>query len=192
MFHTKKFVLTGIGGVTAVLAIALGLLAAAPSSVDAQDPDAWVGFGTGIEEGDDVVALIGGVDCSSATADAGGAWELAIEADATCSPTDGVLITFELNGEAANETATWSEGGTPVDDGYDPVLGIVLTVGDNGTPTPTPTPTPTATPTTPPTPPDTGNAGLVGSGSGSGFAAMLLVALTASMVAGVWIVTRTR
>ena len=181
------------GHLTAALAVALGLLVASAASVHAQGP--YTAYGVGLAAGDTVVASVGGAECASTTADADG-WILAIESSAMCSPSDGDTINFSLNGEAAEETATWTAGGTPATAGYDAETGITLTVmamdtgtgdgdgadtgmgdGDGAAPGPS----------------DTGHAGLVTSGTGTSLALLLLLGvLTASLAAGARVATRTR
>ena len=198
------------GHLTAALAVALGLLVASAASVHAQGP--YTAYGVGLAAGDTVVASVGGAECASTTADADGNWILEIESSAMCSPSDGDTINFSLNGEAAEETATWTAGGTPATAGYDADAGITLTVmpmdtgtgdGDGADPTDT---VDTGTGDgdgadtgtgdgdgAAPGPSDTGHAGLVTSGTGTSLALLLLLGvLTASLAAGARVVTRTR
>ena len=180
------------GHLTAALAVALGLLVASAASVHAQGP--YTAYGVGLAAGDTVVASVGGAECASTTANADGQWKLEIESSAMCSPSDGATINFSLNGEAAEETATWTAGGTPATAGYEAETGITLTVmamdpgtgdgdgadtgmGDGAAPAPS----------------DTGQAGLVTSGTGTSLALLLLLGvLTASLAAGARVATRTR
>ena len=199
------------GHLTAALAVALGLLVASAASVHAQGP--YTAYGVGLAAGDTVVASVGGVECASTTT-ADGNWKLEIESSAMCGPSDGATINFSLNGAAAEETATWTAGGTPATAGYEADAGITLTVmamdpgtgdgdgadtgmgagdgadtgmgagdgadtgmGDGAAPGPS----------------DTGQAGLVTSGTGTSLALLLLLGvLTASLAAGARVATRTR
>ena len=202
------------GHLTAALAVALGLLVASAASVHAQGP--YTAYGVGLAAGDTVVASVGGAECASTTADADGNWILEIESSAMCGPSDGATINFSLNGEAAEETATWTAGGTPATAGYEADTGITLTVmamdpgtgdgdgadtgmgdgdgadtgmGDgDGADTGMGDGAAAA-----PGPSDTGQAGLVTSGTGTSLALLLLLGvLTASLAAGARVVTRTR
>lgn len=168
-----------VGGLGAALAIALGLLVASASAVQAQGP--FTAYGIGQSEGDVVEASIGGASCGSATADADGNWILTIDSSAACSPSEGDTINFTLNGASVEETAEWTAGGTPATSGYDPDVGITLTAGtsDGGGDAPGPS--------------DTGNAGIVtSSGATSPLLVLLLGALAATMVAGARVATRSR
>lgn len=168
-----------VGGLGAALAIALGLLVASATAVQAQGP--FTAYGIGLSAGDAVEASIGGVSCASATADADGNWILTIDTSAPCSPAEGDTINFTLNGASVEETAEWTAGGTPATSGYDPNVGIPLTAGTPGDGGGAPGPS------------DTGNAGFVtSSGATSPVLVLLLGALAATMVAGARVATRTR
>ena len=191
-----------LGLVAALFALLLGSLAVGSQTAYAQGPDAAQYYGTGLTAGDTVSASVGGVECSSTTANAGGEWVLQVAAGDPCSPTEGATVNFSVNGEAAEQTETWTAGGTPAD-----VAGISLTVadmgggddgmgdgddgmgdgddgmgdgddgmgdGDDGMDV---------------EPPDTGNAGLAASSSASHALALGLGALAVAMLAGARAVT---
>jgi hypothetical protein len=168
-----------VGGLGAALAIALGLLVASVSAVSAQGP--YTAYGIGQSDGDVIEASIGGVSCSSTTANADGEWVLRVDQSDACNPNEGDTINFSLNGDSAEETATWTAGGTPATSGYDADIGIPLTAG-------TPSDGGDA-----PGPSDTGNAGIVTtSGAASSVLVLLLGVFAATMVAGARVATRTR
>ena len=187
------------GYLTAALAVALGLLVASAASVHAQGP--YTAYGVGLAAGDTVVASVGGAECASTTADAEGNWLLPIESSAMCGPSEGETINFSLNGEPAEETATWTAGGTPATSGYAADAGITLTVmavdpgtGDEGTGDGDGADTGMGDGDgAVPAPSDTGQAGLVTSGTGTSSALLLLLGvLAASLVAGARVATRAR
>lgn len=158
--------MAALGTAMALTAILFGAFSA---SVNAQTPP-FTAYGTGLDAGDEVTAIVDGADCGSATADADGNWLIYVEASGDCAPTDGDEISFTLNGEATNETATYSAGGAPAD----VANGISLTLadddGDDNGETPTPAPT--------------GNAGLLGSTGTSMALVLALGVLAAALVAG--------
>jgi hypothetical protein len=68
-----------IGGLAAIFALSLGILVGAAVTVHAQDDGdqaSYQAFGSGIDEGDEVIASVDLVACGSATADADGTWEI--------------------------------------------------------------------------------------------------------------------
>ncbi len=163
-------------GILAAIALAAAGLLVSASSVLAQGP--YTAYGIDLDEGDVVVASLavgssGTGDCASTVANEDGEWVIEIFANAPCSPQDGDIINFTLNGELATETATWCTGCTPANDGYDADIGIPLTIS----------------PTVPP-PAGTGNAGLLSSNAGTGITLLLLAALSASLVVGSRILSR--
>ncbi len=103
-----------------------GSPAAAPSA-HAQNTPPAVYFGV-TTPGAEVAAYIGGQLCGSTTADAAGEWVVLIPDDAGCVPSDGAVVEFTLDGQAATETEIWNVGVGPAD----PVFGTPLTVGPGG------------------------------------------------------------
>ena len=199
MTHSTMTLIARIGGLAAIFALSLGILVGAATTVHAQengDEASYLAYGTEVDEGDEVVASVDLVACGDAVADSDGAWEIEIPGAEGCDPEEGAIITFTLNGELANETATFVPDGDVTDDGYDADAGIVLTIDGDGdgngdgdgdsdgdaAATATATPPPAAS---------TGNAGLT-SASGSGAALLLLGLLAASLAAGARIATRSR
>ncbi len=158
--------MAALGTAMAVAAVLFGAFAA---SANAQTPP-FTAYGTGLTAGDVVTATIGGDACGEATVDADGNWLIYVEAGGDCAPVAGDEINFAINGEAANETATYSAGGAPAD----VANGISLTLADGGDGGETPAPGPS----------DTGNAGLLGSTGTSMALVLALGVFAAAMVAG--------
>ena len=155
-----------LGFAAALLALLLGPLALGFHSAHAQGPDAASYYGTGLSEGDTVAASIGGTECASTTANAAGEWLLQV-GQGDCSPAPDDTVDFSLNGDAAEQTATWSAGD---------LAEVSLTVAES---------MPAA-----PDPPDTGNAGLVQSTGSSSLLALALGVLAVVGIAGARVATR--
>jgi hypothetical protein len=164
-----------LGFAAALLALLLGPLALGVQSTHAQGPDSAQYYGIGLSEGDTVAASIDGTECASTTANAAGDWVLQV-GPGDCSPEDGNTVNFSLNGELAEQTETWSAGGTPSDP-----AGVTLTVSAM----PEPEPTPDA-----PEPGETGNAGLVSGATGSSLLVLALGILAVAGIAGARVSTR--
>ena len=162
-----------LGFAAALLALLLGPLALGFHTAHAQGPDSAQYWGTDREAGDTVAASIDGTECASTTADASGQWVLQV-GPGDCSPEDGDTVSFSVNGDAAEQTATWSAGGAE---------GVSLTVAAMEEPTTMPEPTT-------PTEPDTGNAGLVTSSTSSSLLALALGILAVAGIAGARVATR--
>ena len=163
-----------MSGLGIALAAAALLFSSLATTVTAQTPP-FVAYGTGATSGDAIVVLVGGASAGTATADADGNW-----GPVNVDGASGDAITFTVNGTDAKESATWSSGGTP----SDVAAGFVLTVAGSAS---------SAAPAAPaaPAPSDTGNAGLVATGSSSALM-LLIVAFAASTVAGARFATRIR
>ncbi len=188
MTHPTMSLVARIGGLAAMFALSLGILIGATATVNAQDDGTTLTYGahgSGLADGDEVVAFVDLTECGSTSVGSGGTWAIIIPDADDCDPEDGGVITFTLNGELANETAIFVAGNDVADDGYDLVEGIVLTVDSDAA---TATTTPAAT-STPPPAGSTGNAGLT-SASGAGGALLLLGLLAASLALGARIATR--
>ena len=164
-----------LGFAAALLALLLGPLALGFHTAHAQGPDTASYYGTGLSEGDTVAASIDGTECSSTTANAAGEWVLQV-GQGDCSPEDGDTVDFSVNGDAAEQTASWSAGD---------LAEVTLTVAampsdDNGD----------AMPGDDVAMPDTGNAGLVTSSAGSSLLALALGILAVAGIAGARVATR--
>ena len=162
-----------MSGLGIALAAAALLFSSLATTVTAQTPP-FVAYGTGAASGDAIDVLVGGASAGTATADADGNW-----GPVNVDGASGDAITFTVNGADAEQSATWSSGGTP----SDVAAGFVLTVAGSASAAP-------AAPAAP-APSDTGNAGLVATGSSSALM-LLMVAFAASTVAGARFATRIR
>ena len=208
-----------IGFVVALLALLLSPLAFGGHSAIAQGPTQAIYYGGGLEGGSMVAASVDGVVCAESEARADGQWSLEVHEDGCGGgAVDGATVTFQVNGQDAEQTATWAAADAQV---------IALTIAapapvatpeatpamPEATPEATPampeatpeaTPampeaTPEATPAMPeatpeatlPAPPeDVGNAGLAAdAGSASMFLVLALGALAVAGVAGARTVT---
>ena len=165
-----------MSGLGIALAAAALLFSSLATTVTAQTPP-FVAYGTGATSGDAIVVLVGGASAGTATADADGNW-----GPVNVDGASGDAITFTVNGTDAEQSATWSSGGTP----SDVAAGFVLSVAAAPAPVEEAPAAPAA-----PAPSDTGNAGLVATGSSSALM-LLMVAFAASMVAGARFATRIR
>ena len=176
--------------VAALLALLLGPLAFGAHSALAQGPTQAIYYGGGLEGGSNVAASIGDVVCAETEARADGQWSLEVHEDGCGGgAVDGATVTFQVNGQTAEQTVTWAASDAQV---------IALTIAPPP-PVETPEPTPEATPAMPedddkngmtPEPPVIGNAGLATeSGSASMFLVLALGALAAAGVAGARTVT---
>ena len=160
-----------LGFAAALLALLLAPFALSAGTASAQGPDVAQYYGTGLEAGDVVAAMVGDNECATTTVDASGNWVLRV--NKTCPAQDGDTVSFTLNGAMAEQTESWKAGGTPSDP-----AGIMLTVADDadagdGM-------------ATPDDKGDTGNAGLAasaGSASAAAVAALALLALTLTAAA---------
>ena len=117
-----------LGLVAALFALLLGSLAVGSQTAHAQGPDSAQYYGTGLAAGDTVSASVDGVECGSTTADADGNWLLVVAAGDPCGPDEGDTVNFSVNGEVAEQTESWTGGGTPAD----AANGISLTVAEMG------------------------------------------------------------
>jgi hypothetical protein len=186
-------VTTRFGLVAAAAALMLTLGLATAGTAQAQVLPAVL-YGQGLDEGDEVAAIIGGDVCGTATVNADGEWTMQIAPDdEDCDPTAGAAISFTLNGDPATSSpaATWASGGTPSDvaNGYTLTLSQATatpTRTATATATATTTATATATSTSTPVAPKTGNAGLLGEDGGNGAMWLLLgfAAVAGAAVAG--------
>ena len=101
-----------LGFAAALLALLLAPLAFGFQSVSAQGiGHVATYYGTGLTAGDTVGASVDGVECGSVDADADGNWILPVNAGDDCAPEAGDTVNFSLNGEKAEQTETWTEGG---------------------------------------------------------------------------------
>lgn len=82
-------------------------------------------YGTYLDEGDVVVAYIGGEECGSSTV-TDGLWLITLQLNGCDGrAVSGATVTFTVNGAQADQSWTWTPGFAP----DDPIKGIDLTVG---------------------------------------------------------------
>jgi hypothetical protein len=165
-----------MSGLGIALAAAALLFSSLATTVTAQTPP-FVAYGTGATSGDAIVVLVGGTSAGTATADDSGNW-----GPVNVDGASGDAITFTVNGSDAEQSGSWSSGGTP----SDVAAGYVLTVAAAPVVEAPVVEAPAA-----PAPSDTGNAGLVATGSSNALM-LLVVAFAASIVGGARFATRTR
>jgi hypothetical protein len=135
------FALVGI-----VLAGAVALMPGPIASAQPLPPNRFFGKATASGQpaaGAAIVALVGGTNCGSATADGSGNYRLDVlsSGERPGCGTDGASVTFTVAGQRASQTGTWKQGEfTPLD-----LTGAAGTATATSTAAP-----PTATATTPP------------------------------------------
>ena len=108
----------------AVAAVAvLFVTVAAPAS--AQQPAPYTSYGVGQKPGATIAANIAGRSCGAGvTVNAQGEWLLRIAVADACTPRAGDVVSFSVDGQPAEQTVNWSEGGAPAN----AATGIALTV----------------------------------------------------------------
>lgn len=75
----------------------------------------FIAYGSGVNPGDIVEALVNGVTSARTLADTDGNWILWIDQAARGRPNHGSPISFRLNGTDVAATETWRSGGAPTD-----------------------------------------------------------------------------
>ncbi len=122
MSNAKRLAFPGL--FVALFALALAPALVSPGPAVAQTPQLATLYGSGLQEGDEVSALIDGVVCGTHTvsAEGNGGWKIAIQAGvvAEVGPCGGVAvagarITITVNGNTADQYVTWMAGYTPPD-----------------------------------------------------------------------------
>lgn len=114
-----------LAGLGLALVVCAGLLTATTAPAAAQQAAPYTAYGVGLRAGAMIGANIGGVSCGPAVAvTATGTWLLYISVSSPCSPRAGDIVSFTVDGQAAEQTVTWSEGGAPAN----AATGIALTV----------------------------------------------------------------
>lgn len=127
--------LAGLGIALVAAATMFGIMA---SSASAGAP--YTAYGVGLKPGAVITATLGGKACGpGVTVDALGNWLMWISDTAPCSPREGNLVALAIDGQLAEQTITWTEGGAPAN----PAKGIALTVAVTVKP-PVAPPTPSA------------------------------------------------
>ena len=189
-----------LGFAAALLALLLGPLALGFHSAHAQGVDVATYYGAGVDAGATIGVTLDGAECASTTANDAGQWLVSVGKSDACALEDGLTVGFTVNGEAAEQTETWSEGGGPADAANGTTLTVAEAMpgngGENGGAMPgnggddngdaMPGNGMEGTPDEP----TTGNAGLVSSSSSSSLAALALGFLAVAGIAGARVATR--
>ena len=170
-----------LGFAAALLALLLGPLALGFHSAHAQGVDVATYYGAGVEAGATIGVTLDGAECASTTANDDGQWLVSVGASDACELEDGATVGFTVNGDAAEQTESWSAGGGPADTANGVTLTVAEAMPGNG-----------GEGSMPETPeePDTGNAGLVTSSAGSSLLALALGILAVAGIAGARVATR--
>lgn len=175
---------------SAAFAVAVSLFGALATTVNAQTNPPFTAYGTGATSGDEIGIMSGTTSCATATADASGNWGPVQvgETLGSCSFAAGDTISFTLNGSTAEQTETWASGGAPAAVATGTVLSVAAAAAAEEPAAEEPAAEEAA-----PAAADTGNAGLVLSGSGTNSIAVItLAAFAVMMIAGGRVATRTR
>jgi hypothetical protein len=178
---------------SAAFAVAISLFGALATTVNAQTNPPFTAYGTGATSGDEIGIMSGTTSCATATADASGNWGPVQvgETLGSCSFAAGDSISFTLNGSTAEQTEAWASGGAPAAVATGTVLtvaAVVVVVVEEPA-----AEEPAVVEEAAPAAADTGNAGLVLSGSGTNsIAVVTLAAFAVMMIAGGRFATRTR
>lgn len=114
-----------LAGLGLALMVCAGLVAATVSPAAAQQAAPYTAYGVGLRAGAMIGANIGGRSCGPAVAvTATGTWLMYIAVSSPCSPRAGDVVSFTVDGQTAEQTVVWSEGGAPAN----AATGIALTV----------------------------------------------------------------
>lgn len=114
---------TRLAGVAAAVAAAVVLLGVLVQPASAGAP--YTAYGVGQKPGAMIGASIGGVSCGPAVVvTAQGNWLMSIAETAPCAPKERDVVSFTVDGQPADQTVTWTQGGAPAN----ATLGIALTV----------------------------------------------------------------
>ena len=114
-----------LAGLGLALVVCAGLVTATAAPAAAQQAAPYTAYGVGLKAGAMIGANIGGRSCGPAVAvTATGTWLLYITVSSPCSPRAGDVVSFTVDGQTAEQTVAWSEGGAPAN----AATGIALTV----------------------------------------------------------------
>lgn len=143
MSNAKRVAFPGFLAALFALALAPALVGAGPAAAQVTPQQADL-YGSGLQEGAVVAALINGVECGTHTVAAqdGGWWHIVIRSG-SCDggAVEGARITFTVDGTTADQYVTWSDGYSPPDRAN----GIVLTFEGSSVSADPKGPPPTAT-----------------------------------------------
>ena len=170
-----------LGFAAALLALLLGPLALGFHSAHAQGVDVATYYGAGVDAGATIGVTLDGAECASTEANDDGQWLVSVGPSDACALEGGETVGFTVNGDAAEQTETWSAGGGPADTANGTTLTVAAMPDDGGE---------GSMPDTPAMPDDVGNAGLVGSSSSSPLAALALAFFAVAGIAGARVATR--
>lgn len=114
-----------LAGLGLALMVCAGIAGATATPAAAQQAAPYTAYGVGQKAGAMIGANIGGRSCGPAVAvTATGTWLMYIAVSSPCSPRAGDVVSFTVDGQVAEQTVTWSEGGAPAN----AAAGIALTV----------------------------------------------------------------
>ena len=117
MSNAKRLALPGLFAALFALALAPALVSPGPAVAQVTPQRADL-YGSGLQEGDVVAALIDGVECGTHTVSAedNGQWIIVIPSG-SCGggAVEGARITLTVNGNTADQYVTWSDGYFPSD-----------------------------------------------------------------------------
>ena len=120
------------GFAAALFALLLAPVLAGAGSALAQEPPANY-YGSGLDEGVEVTAMIGEAECGSSTVGADGYWSIQISpGDCDGAAVEGATVSFMIGDAMAEQTRNWSSGFLPENIG----------TGFSLTPAPAPEPEP--------------------------------------------------
>lgn len=124
MSYARTLALPGLVASLFMLVLAPALWSVGPAAAQTRALPADF-YGTNIEDGEVVAALIDGVECESSTV-TDGLWHITLhEGECGGRAVDGAVVTFTVNGVQADQSVTWGAGFAPPD----LVTGMDLTVG---------------------------------------------------------------
>ncbi len=119
----------------AIAAVAI-LFATVAAPASAQQPAPYTSYGVGQKPGATIAANIAGRSCGAGvTVNAQGEWLLRIAMTDACTPRAGDVVSFSVDGQPAEQTVTWSEGGAPANAATGIALTVAATVKTTTTPT---------------------------------------------------------
>ena len=117
MSNAKRVAFPGFFVALFALALAPALVSPGPAVAQVTPQKADL-YGGGLQEGNEVAVLIGGVVCETytVTAEDNGEWYIEVGAG-SCDggAVEGARITITVNGNTADQYVTWSDGYTPPD-----------------------------------------------------------------------------
>ncbi|TAK76124.1 MAG: hypothetical protein EPO16_07765 [Dehalococcoidia bacterium] len=102
-----------VAGLAIALVAAMALFSAFATSASAQAVP-YVAYGINQKAGAVIAANVAGRSCGGdSVVSAEGNWRIAIAATAACAPREGDVVSFTIDGVAAEQTISWTAGGAP-------------------------------------------------------------------------------